>query len=97
MHVTLQYFEGCPNWRIVDDRLRTLADELDLEITRQHIDTPEAAERHGFRGSPTILLDGADAFPPAEGPVGLTCRIYRTPAGPAGAPSLLQLREALTR
>lgn len=97
MHVTLQYFEGCPNWQVVDDRLRRLADELDLEITRQRIDTPEAAERHGFRGSPTILVDGGDAFPPAEGSVGLSCRMYQTPDGPAGAPSLLQLREALTR
>jgi hypothetical protein len=47
-----------------------------------------------FHGSPTIIVDGHDPFPTAGQP-GLACRIYQTPAGPAGAPTVEQLRSAL--
>ena len=53
--VTLLYFDGCPSWQVADQRLRELAGELDLTVTRQKVETPEAAEQLGFRGSPTIL------------------------------------------
>ncbi len=61
------------------------------------MDSPEEAERTGFRGSPSILIDGADAFADPDAPVGLSCRVYQTPHGPTGSPTLDQLREALTR
>lgn len=93
--VTLLYFDGCPSWRLVDQRLRELTAELDLTITRQRVDNPEAATRWGFRGSPSILVDGYDVFPTGDEPVGLCCRIYQTPHGMAGAPTVDQLRDAL--
>ena len=93
--VTLLYFDGCPSWQLADQRLDELAGELDLRVTRQKVETPEAAERWGFRGSPSILVDGEDVFAVGNEPVGLSCRIYQTPDGPAGAPTLQQLREVL--
>lgn len=93
--VTLLYFDGCPSWRIADHRLSRLADELGFTLTRERVETPEAAERVQFRGSPTILVDGEDVFASGDEPVGLSCRIYRTADGPAGAPTLEQLREVL--
>ncbi|MDX1511154.1 MAG: hypothetical protein R3249_07395 [Nitriliruptorales bacterium] len=93
--VTLLYFDGCPHWELADHQLRTLADELGLTITRRRIETPEDAERWSFRGSPTILIDGEDVFATGSEPVGLSCRIYQTPDGPAGTPSVAQLRDAL--
>ncbi|WP_291379387.1 thioredoxin family protein [Demequina sp.] len=96
MNITLQYFDGCPNWKIADERLAVLAaGHLDLGIGYQQIETVEDAERVGFHGSPTILIDGTDPFSRADGSVGLACRIYQTPQGPAGAPTLEQLREAI--
>lgn len=96
MDITLQYFDGCPNWMIADERLQLLARERpDIVLGYQLIDTVDAAEHAGFHGSPTILVNGVDAFGDASAPVGLACRIYMTEAGPAGAPSLTQLREAL--
>ena len=96
MDITLLYFEDCPNWRVADGRLATLRNEFpDMTITRQLVDTPEAAERTRFRGSPSILVDGVDLFADAADPVGLSCRVYQTPAGPAGSPTLDQLRTAL--
>ena len=93
--VTLLYFDGCPSWQLADQRLRDLADELDLTITRERVETPEAAVAWGFRGSPTILVDGEDVFAAGDEPVGLSCRIYPTPDGPAGSPTVDQLRAAL--
>jgi hypothetical protein len=97
MNITLQYFEGCPNWERADAAMRKVLDDLGVEpqIKYQLIDTPEAAERLQFRGSPTILLDGVDPFAQPDAPVGLSCRVYRTQAGLAGSPSEAQLRTAL--
>lgn len=95
MDVTLLYFEGCPGWRTADERLRDLAGELGFELTHRLVETPEAAEELAFRGSPTILVDGRDPFAEGDEPVGLSCRIYQTPDGPAGAPTVDQLRGAL--
>lgn len=96
MDITLQYFDDCPNWMIADERLQLLARERpDIVLGYQLIDTVDAAEHARFRGSPTILVNGVDAFGDASAPVGLACRRYMTEVGPAGAPSLTQLRDAL--
>ena len=96
MDITLQYFDGCPNWKVTDSRLKALINDqgLDTTIRYQLIDTYEAAVEHGFRGSPTVLIDGTDPFADDDAPVGLSCRIYLTDDGPAGSPTLRQLQEA---
>jgi hypothetical protein len=98
MDITLQYFNGCPNWMVTDGRLKTLIDEQDLDATIRYqlIETHEAAVEHGFRGSPTVLIDGEDPFAEHDAPVGLSCRIYLTDDGPAGSPTLQQLQQATT-
>lgn len=93
--VTLLYFDGCPSWQTTDARLRSLADELGFTLRHQKVDTPEAAEQSNFRGSPTVLVDGQDLFATGDEPVGLACRVYQTPDGPAGSPTLEQLRQVL--
>jgi len=98
MDVTLLYFDDCPNWLIANQHLDTLLDEYPgMSITRHVVDTPEEAERTGFRGSPSILINDVDPFADPDDPVGLACRVYQTPAGPAGSPTLDQLREALIK
>lgn len=93
--VTLLYFDGCPSWQTADQRLRSLADELAFTLDHRKVETPEAADQWSFRGSPTILVDGRDVFPDGSEPVGLSCRLYQTPEGPAGSPTVGQLREVL--
>lgn len=96
MDVTLLYFDDCPNWRIADERLAAIAAEgPDLTVSRHLVSTVEEAERVGFLGSPSIMVDGVDVFAEPGAGVGLSCRVYRTPEGPAGAPTLEQLRAAL--
>ena len=96
MDITLLYFEGCPNWNVADERLATIAAERsEVTVTHRVVETIEEAERLGFHGSPSILVNGEDAFADADTAVGLSCRVYRTPEGPAGAPTLQQLRAVL--
>lgn len=97
MDVTLLYFDDCPNWKVAAGHLQLLASEFPgIEITRLEVTTPEDAERLRFRGSPSIVIDGVDVFSDAEAPVGLSCRVYQTPDGPSGSPTLAQLREAIS-
>ena len=97
MDITLLYFEDCPNWKAADERLALLAAERpDLRVTHRQVETTEEAERVGFLGSPSIHVDGVDVFAEPGSQVGLTCRRYSTPDGYQGAPTLEQLRAALT-
>ncbi len=96
INITLQYFDSCPNWRETEAHIESLlAAGFDLTLDRRLIDTPESAEEVGFRGSPTVLIDGVDPFADAHAPIGLACRVYVTADGYAGSPSLDQLRAAI--
>lgn len=97
MEITLQYFDGCPNWKIAAERLAVIAVEHPgTVVTRRLVENQEDAEAIHFRGSPSILVGGTDLFPDPAAPVGLACRIYTTPTGMADAPTLEQLRDAIT-
>ncbi len=91
----MQHFDGCPNWELARDRIAEVLPEVAGSILFGEIDTLEKAEAVGFRGSPTILIDGVDPFSDPTAPVGLACRIYFTDAGHEGAPSVAQLRSVL--
>ena len=98
MQITLRYFDGCPNWRLAEDRLRTAlsdAGSADAAIALEVVATHEEAMRLGFRGSPTVLIDGRDPFADERADIGLACRVYATPEGLQGAPTLDQLRAVL--
>lgn len=96
MEITLQYFDGCPNWKVTQERLVTLtAERPDVVLVRQVVDTVKEAERVGFHGSPSILVNGVDVFAAADVSVGLACRRYLTSDGADGAPSLEQLKAAI--
>jgi hypothetical protein len=97
--VELLYFDGCPNWMVADERLHAALEAVGqdtLQVERVLVTTPEDAEQRRFVGSPTVLIDGRDPFGEGALPVGLTCRLYRTPTGSSGAPTVEQLIEALT-
>jgi hypothetical protein len=78
--VQIQYFEGCPNWRVAERRLREALDLVgdSSPVERCPVETQEEAER---------LPTGSEAY-------GLTCRVYPTPEGLGGSPSLRQCIDA---
>jgi hypothetical protein len=98
MKITIQYFDGCPHWKLADERVRHVlgdfsSDEVTLEY--QLIDTPETADQLGFHGSPTILIDGLDPFITGVEQFGMSCRVFSTEDGIQGAPTEAELRKLL--
>jgi glutaredoxin len=98
MNIDILYFNDCPHWKIADERLAAIAAERsDITVTHHLVESVDEAERLGFHGSPSILIDGVDAFAEAAAGIGLSCRLYQTPEGPAGAPTVEQLRSAIAQ
>jgi hypothetical protein len=98
MKITIQYFDGCPHWNFAQKRLKKVLSDVgrhDVEVDLEPINSPEAAERACFRGSPTFLFDGRDPFAKDDQPLGLSCSVYDTEEGPQGAPTEAQLRALL--
>ena len=100
MKIRLQYFDGCPNWKLMEARVAQALVEADVtgtEVVRERVESLEEAARLGFRGSPTLLIDGKDPFASERNSVGLACRVYRTPHGEDGVTSVEELRADLGR
>ena len=55
MDVTLLSFDDCPNWTTTAEHLGRSAEERpDLNLGRQLVESPEAADQIVFHGSPTL-------------------------------------------
>ncbi|NUU17003.1 thioredoxin family protein [Cellulomonas humilata] len=99
MDALLRYFDGCPNWRLAEQRLRAALDGTGhggVAIALERVETEDDAARLSFTGSPTILLDGVDPFGHPTAPAALSCRLYSTRDGLEGLPSVDQLVEVLS-
>ncbi|HET8598750.1 MAG TPA: thioredoxin family protein [Segeticoccus sp.] len=98
MAVQLLYFDGCPHWTLAEERLRSALARVGRadEIEHVLVATPEDAERLGFVGSPTILVDGCDPFATGADQPALACRVFSTASGSQGSPTVEQLVEALS-
>ena len=66
-------------------------------IERRRVESPEAAERERFLGSPTVRINGRDIDPGAaqRTDYGLKCRLYATDDGLHGTPPDAWILEAL--
>ncbi|WP_460836952.1 hypothetical protein [Nocardioides marmoraquaticus] len=87
----------CPHAGTASEMVQAVLDELGVQgrVITTVVSSDAQAEARGFVGSPTFLLDGQDPFAEPGSSVGLTCRMYRTPAGLGGVPTLSALREAV--
>jgi hypothetical protein len=96
--ITVLHTPDCPTLRLADERLREaleLAGRDDVHVQHRQVTTAEEAEAAGFRGSPTVLVNGRDPFAEPATPTSLSCRVYPTEAGLAGAPTVEQLLAVL--
>jgi len=99
LEITIQYFEGCPHWAIAVQRVHRVLDELsvaEVHVDHELIQSPEHAARVGFRGSPTILVNGRDPFATGAEAVGMACRVYVSDQGRQGSPTESQIRAVLS-
>jgi hypothetical protein len=101
-HVELLWWSGCPSTDRAESELRDALRDVGLErvqVRRREIGTDLEADEAGFRGSPTILIDGVDPLNASpEESTGLSCRVYRRRDGRISpTPDPDDLREALRR
>ena len=100
MEAKLIYVESCPGWRSARERLRQAIEYAGIgavSVVVRCVITHHEALLCGLRGSPTILIDGADPFTGSDAGAGIYCRSFPTQAGPDTAPSVAQLVAALRR
>lgn len=97
MKIDLLYFDGCPSW---ESALKNLKLALQREGISAHInmvcvkDDTHAANLR-FLGSPSFQTDGEDWWPEERTTYSMSCRVYHTPAGLQGAPTVEMLQEKL--
>ena len=100
--VELLWWSGCPSTDRAESELRDALRDVGLDraqVRRREIATDVEADEVGFRGSPTILIDGVDLLKASpEEPTGLSCRVYgRRDGRISPTPDPDDLREALRR
>lgn len=94
MDLEILHINECPNWEEAGRRVRDSLLAMgrgDKPIRFRLIESPEDAAKTAFAGSPTITADGTDLFPSEGATSELACRIYYTPSGLAGLPTVDQL------
>jgi hypothetical protein len=99
MQLTVLAVPGCPNARVLEQRLvGLLAARPEVTVTRRVIADAAEAARWGMRGSPTLLVDGQDPFAGSGSGSVVACRLYRDEQGRLdGAPTVAALRDVLER
>ena len=97
MKVELLYFDGCPSWQSGLQNLHSALKANGLEVSVelvQVMDNDDAA-RKKFLGSPSFRVNGGDLWEKKRDTYSLSCRVYATPEGMKGSPSVSMLREAI--
>jgi hypothetical protein len=97
MQIDLLYFDGCPSWQEGLENLKAALKQegVAAEIRLVRVDDDRQAAAFKFLGSPSFQVNGQDWWPEDRTTFHLSCRVYPTPAGMRGAPSLEMLQEKL--
>lgn len=95
--VNVLHISGCPSWRLAVERVHVAAALCDIPVRvgTQRVENLGDAELIGFTGSPTILVQRRDPFSQPGMPPAMACRLYPTPDGPSGSPTVEQLVQVL--
>ena len=97
MKIDLLYFDGCPSWLDALENLEAAlkAEGLEAGIRLVKVTTDNEAVRLMFSGSPSFRVDGVDWWPDERKCYHMSCRVYQTPVGLKGAPTIEMLRDQL--
>jgi hypothetical protein len=97
MKIDLLYFSDCPSYREGLENLKTAlaAEGLQAKIRMLPVEDEALAQRLKFLGSPSFQIDGQDLWAEQRQTYHLSCRVYHTPQGLRGAPSVEMLRQKL--
>src|SRR3972149_2013092 len=97
MKIELFYFNGCPSWETGLKNLEAALQEEDLfaSVEMVKVTDDSDATRLKFLGSPHFRVDGQDLWPEERELYSLSCRVYPTPEGIKGFPTVAMLRGQL--
>lgn len=100
LDVELLFTPRCPHAADAEERVRAVASGMgiDVHVSRILIDDIDEAASFGFRGSPTLRIDGRDVVPGRSvQEANLGCRLYRDEQGrPTGQVPQDAIRDALS-
>ena len=97
MKIELLYFDDCPSWKTALENLESAlaAEAIEAQIQLIEVVDQDQAARLKFLGSPSFCVNGQDWWPEARQTYNLSCRIYATPQGMRGVPTVEMLREKI--
>jgi hypothetical protein len=97
MRLEILHVPDCPSVAVLLERLAwATAGRADVEISLRLVEDAGTAAELGMRGSPTLLVDGADPYADLAQPTSVSCRLYRDAGGGlGGAPSVASLQAVL--
>lgn len=97
MIIELLYIEGCPSWQngLENLKIALREEETNALVSTIKVKDNDHAARLKFLGSPSFRIDGKDLWPEERPSYSISCRIYKTPAGLKGWPSVAMLREKI--
>lgn len=97
MQFELLYFDGCPSWQTGLKNLKSALrlEGIEAEVTLVNVRDEADAIRLEFLGSPNFRVNGHDLWPEEREIYSLSCRVYPTPEGIKGFPTVAMLRQQL--
>lgn len=97
MKIELLYFDGCPSWEnsLKNLEVALLEENLSASIEMVKVTDDDEAMRLKFLGSPHFRVNGHDLWPEERESYSLSCRVYPTPEGFKGFPTVAMLRQQL--
>ncbi len=97
MKIDILYFIDCPSWQNALKNLQIVLMEEGIEISINPIEVKSDGEaiETKFLGSPSFQINGQDLWPEERSSYSMSCRVYRTPDGFRGWPTIEMLRQKL--
>lgn len=97
MKIEILYFDGCPSWENGLKNLEAALQEenISASIKMVKVESDEDAARLKFLGSAHFRVNGDDLWHEERVIFSLSCRVYPTPEGFKGFPTIAMLRQQL--
>lgn len=99
MKIQLLHFGGCPSRQSGLKNLQAAlkANGLDVSVELVKVLDNDDAARRKFLGSPSFRIYGIDLWEEKRDTYSLSCRVYATPEGMKGSPTVSMLQGEIRR
>ncbi len=97
MQIELLYFDSCPSWQTGLQNLKSALqlEGIEAEVSLVNVQDDADAIRLEFLGSPSFRVNNVELWTETRETFALSCRVYPTPEGMKGWPTVEMLREKL--